>query len=100
MPWRNPEFWGPWIGPILAAVLAVLRVLYDGQETRVVRIALEAAICGLLTLAASKAVSALALNQDWSIVAGGCIGLMGTEFIRYTARRLVRDYTGPERRKK
>lgn len=93
MPWRNPEFWGPWLGPILAAVLAILRVLYDGQETKVVRIALEGAICGLLTLAVSKGVSALALSDDWSVVAGGCIGLMGTEFIRYTARSWVRRHT-------
>lgn len=93
MPWRNPEWWAPYIGPFLAAILAVLRVLYDGQETKVVRIGLEGAICGLITLAASKAISAMALSQDWSVVAGGCIGLMGTEFIRHTARRLVQRHT-------
>lgn len=93
MPWRNPDFWEPLLGPILAGVLAVLRVLYDGQETKVVRIGLEAVICGLLTLAASKGISALELSPDWSVVVGGCIGLMGTEFIRYTARRIVKHRT-------
>lgn len=93
MPWRDPDFWTPWMGPILAAILAVLRVVYDGQETKVVRIGLEGVICGLLTLATSKGISALGLSEDWTVVAGGCIGLMGTEFIRYTARRIVRDRT-------
>lgn len=93
MPWRNPEWWTPYIGPILAMAIAVLRVLYDRKETRALRIGLEAVLCGLLTLAASKGISAMGLNHDWSVVAGGMIGLMGSEFIRYTARRIVRDRT-------
>lgn len=93
MPWRNPDFWGPWIAPILAAVIAVLRVLYDGKEKRWLRVLLEGLICGLLTLAVSSALQPLGLSQEWDRVIGGCIGLFGTEFVRYTARRVVKNYT-------
>ena len=94
MPWRDPELWQSWMAPLVASAIAVLRVLYDGKETKWTRIMLESAICGLLTLAASKGISATGLNLDWSIVAGGMIGLMGSEFVRFTAKRIVQIRTG------
>lgn len=91
MPWRNidPNL----LAPILAVIIAILRVMYDGQETRFWRIAFEAMICGFLTLAAGAAIRAMGLEGDWSIVAGGAIGFLGSEFVRYTARRIVGNYT-------
>jgi lambda family phage holin len=91
MPWKNLD---PTImAPIFAIIVSILRVVYDGKETRVIRIVLEAAICGLLTLAAGSAIRAMGLNDDWSMVAGGIIGFLGSEFVRYTAKRIVGQYT-------
>lgn len=91
MPWKNLD---PSImAPIFAVIISILRVVYDGKETRFVRIALEAAICGLLTLAAGVGIGAMGWSSEWSMVAGGAIGFLGSEFVRYTAKRIVGNYT-------
>jgi lambda family phage holin len=90
MPWKDPDFWRiEFMAPLLAVVTATLRVVYDQEETRFMRICLEAIICGLLTVAAGAAIKALGLPHEWSMFAGGAIGFMGSHFIRSAATRFV-----------
>ena len=91
MPWKNLE--PNLVAPVFAFVVAVIRVVYDGKEKRWVRVCMEAVICGLLTLAAGAAIGAMGWSSDWQLAAGGVIGFLGSEFIRYTARRIVGNYT-------
>lgn len=74
---------------LLSVVLAVLRIVYDRQETKPLRICIESLICGCLTLTAFHAIAALGLNLNWAIVAGGVIGFFGTNTVRALAVRFV-----------
>lgn len=67
---------------VLASVIAYLRVLYDGKETRSVRILLEASICGLLTLACFGLVRWLGWPDFIGTTLGGFIGFIGVDQLR------------------
>lgn len=92
MPEKDPSFWvalwaafyqsATWQGAIMAGFIAVLRVLYDGKETRPLRIGLEALICGGLSLAGSNALSFLGAPEALGITIGGAIGFLGVTTIR------------------
>lgn len=73
----------------LAVFIAVLRVIYDKEETKPLRIFLEGVICGLLSLATFHAIIAFNLKPDWAIFAGGMIGFFGTNTVREIAVRAV-----------
>lgn len=96
---ENPNTWtdvlnrlSPEIAGILMAMfIAVLRVIYDRQETKPMRIVLEACICGALSLTASSAILALGLNQNWAIFAGGAIGYFGSATIRTLAMKIIKS---------
>lgn len=100
MPWKTPEFlqnlpsaWAalqPLIAPLMAFLVALVRVIYDRDETRWVRIILEATLCGLLAVVAGAAISAMGLDNRWQLFAGGVIGFVGSEFIRSVAREFIR----------
>jgi lambda family phage holin len=66
----------------MAAIIAVLRVLYDDQETNRVRVWLEAAICGCLSLSASAVVEYLGAPAQAAIAVGGAIGFVGVTKLR------------------
>ena len=70
------------VGVLMAIFIAVLRIVYDGRETKPLRIILEAIICGALSLAAGSAIVALGLNSNWILFAGGVIGYLGSTAIR------------------
>ena len=92
MPEKDPNNWAAlwaavstsaaWQGAIMASIIAALRVLYDGKETRWTRIALESLICGALSLCASSLVQWGGLSASVSIAAGGAIGFLGVTTIR------------------
>ena len=69
-------------GVIMAIVTAILRIIYDKTERKPVRIALEAALCGALTLAAHYALAAMGVDSNWSIATGGFIGYLGPASVR------------------
>lgn len=73
-----PAVWGF----IMAFVVAVLRVIYDREETTRMRIFLEAVICGCLTLAASEIIHWLNLPEGLAVAAGGVIGFIGVTKLR------------------
>ena len=92
MPEKDPNTWASlWLavstsveakGAAMASVIAVLRVLYDGKETRWTRIALESLICGALSLCASSLVQWGGFPPSVSVAAGGAIGFLGVTTIR------------------
>ena len=79
----------PLIGGVLMAILtAVLRVVYDKEETRLTRILLEALLCGALTVAGGSAIEAMGFGRGWYLFIGGTFGFMGSQWIRIFAKRL------------
>ena len=93
----NPDDWmralqnlPPWLGgALMAVVIAVLRVIYDNEETSSVRIALEAMICGALSLTCSSVVAALGAQPGWQIFIGGMLGFIGSHAVKQMAMRLI-----------
>lgn len=67
---------------VLAIVIALLRVIYDKEETSFVRMLLESVLCGALAVVAASGVNALGLDQDWTVFIGGVIGFVGSQSIR------------------
>ncbi|MDB4575331.1 phage holin, lambda family [bacterium] len=94
----NPNTWADILGKFppemleggfMAIVIAVLRVIYDKEETKPIRIILEAAICGLLALTFYFGIIALKLDPSWSVFCGGVIGYLGSAAVRGIAMRLI-----------
>lgn len=80
-------------GFVLAVGIAIVRVIYDREETKPVRVFMEAAICGGLSIAASGAISALGLSSDWVVFAGGAIGYLGSTTVRALAVKYLNAQT-------
>lgn len=76
-------------GVIMAIFVAVLRVVYDKEETSVVRIALEALLCGCLTLAGGSAAMALGVDDGWHLFIGGMVGFIGSAGVRKIAYKAI-----------
>lgn len=74
---------------ILAAFVALLRVLYDGKEPRWARRFLEAMLCGAIALGIANLVEALGMPPGWSTFMGGAVGLFGADQVREWGRRLA-----------
>lgn len=95
MPEKDPNNWlGLWMNmpePIRAALMsmaiAVLRILYDGREPRVVRRVLESLLCGAITFGASSGLQAIGAETGWGVFVGGAIGLLGADKVREIGRR-------------
>lgn len=66
----------------MAIIMAILRVYYDAEETSAIRAALEASICGALTLAASSALDWFGAPQQVAVAIGGFIGFIGVAKLR------------------
>lgn len=99
MPEKDPSFWQSlylsittspiWQGSVLAAVIAALRVLYDDQETRIVRVILEALLCGALALCVSSIVEMLSLPPSATVTIGGAIGFIGVTALRDNLLKII-----------
>ena len=77
------------IGVLMAMFIAILRVIYDREETKPMRIILESLICGALSLTASSGIIALGLNINWSVFVGGVIGYFGSTTVRSIAIKVL-----------
>ncbi|PPC77923.1 phage holin, lambda family [Pokkaliibacter plantistimulans] len=107
MPEKEPQFWlaiwhalstsPTWQGAVMAAVISVLRVLYDGKETKPVRLALEALISGALTLCSGSLIAWLGLPENVVMAVGGAIGFLGVATLRGLAIRWVGKQVGSDR---
>lgn len=78
-----------WGGFIMATVVSVIRVIYDRDETSLMRIILESLICGFLSVAAGSAFSAMGYGDGWYLFVGGFIGFIGSQAIRAIAYKLI-----------
>lgn len=67
---------------LLAAVVAMLRILYDGREPRWIRRLLESALCGAIALGVAHLVDALGMTQGWATFLGASVGLYGADQVR------------------
>ncbi|TRX75269.1 phage holin, lambda family [Pseudomonas mangiferae] len=65
--------------------IAALRVIYGGGGLR--KAALEAPLCGFITLSASSGLEVFGLTGASAPFIGGIIGLLGVEGVRSLARR-------------
>jgi len=69
-------------GVLMAMFIAVIRILYDNEETKPMRVFLEALLCGALSLAASSGILAMGLDINWAVFVGGSIGYFGSASVR------------------
>ena len=79
------------LGALLAVIIALLRVMYDREETSAIRMLLESTLCGALALISGSAINALGWSQDWTLFAGGVIGFVGSQSIRTYADLLIKS---------
>ncbi len=79
-----------WEAGLMAVVISVLRVIYNKEETKPLRIMLEAGICGCLALTAHFGLAAIGLDtSQWSPFIGGVIGYLGSASVRGLALRAI-----------
>jgi len=74
---------------IVGALVALIRVMYDGSEPSVVRRLLECALCGAIALCVASGAQALGITGDIATFAGGAIGLVGADTVRAWAKRIA-----------
>lgn len=96
---KDPNFWRElymslthspiWQGAILSSVIAALRVLYDNQETKLLRVMLEALLCGALALCVSSIVEMLSLPESATVTIGGAIGFIGVTALRDNLLKVI-----------
>ena len=67
---------------IVALGIGILRVYYDEQETKPLRILLEGLMCGCLGMTAGWAVQAMGLDYHWSYFCAAFIGYIGSMQVR------------------
>lgn len=96
MPDKDPANWlsalslsDPVKAAVLAACVALLRILYDAKEPRWLRRILEAALCGAIALAIAHLTTAVGLPAGWATFLGGAVGLFGADQVREWGRRLA-----------
>ncbi len=73
----------------MAVMISIIRVVYDREETSLLRILLESLICGFLSLAAGSAFAAMGYGDGWYLFAGGVIGFLGSQTIRALAYKII-----------
>jgi len=76
---------------LMSMVIAILRVVYDKEDAKPIRILLESLICGGLSLTASSAIIAMQLDMHWAIFTGGVIGYLGSATIKSLAVKLLKN---------
>lgn len=96
MPDKDPTTWTtlwdlltePMRAAIVAAAVALIRVMYDGREPSKLRRLLECALCGAIALSVASLAEAMGIEGDYSTFAGGAIGLLGADTVRAWAVRV------------
>lgn len=79
----------PFRAALLAALVSLLRILYDGKEPRWFRRLLEAALCGCIALGVAYLCEGLGLKAGWATFLGAAVGLLGADQVREIGRRLA-----------
>lgn len=76
-------------GAIMATMMGILRVVYDKEETAKIRMFLEGAMCGGMTLSISSLLDYCGAPESLSIAVGGFIGCIGVNKVRMIAVRWI-----------
>ena len=79
----------PFRASALAAMVAFVRVMYDGKEPRLMRRVLESVLCGLIALSIAYMIEALGLSGNWATFIGGAVGLFGADQVRSWGRKFA-----------
>ena len=79
----------PFRASALAAMVAFVRVMYDGKEPRLMRRVLESVLCGLIALSIAYMVEALGMSGNWATFIGGAVGLFGADQVRSWGRKFA-----------
>jgi lambda family phage holin len=79
----------PFRAALLAMIVALMRILYDGKEPRWTRRLLESALCGAIALAISHLIQALGMSAGWATFLGAAVGLFGADQVREWGRKLA-----------
>jgi lambda family phage holin len=79
----------PFKAAVLATLIAVLRVVYDGKEPRFLRRAMEACLCGAIAFGLATGLEAMEVPSGMATFIGGAIGLLGADKVREFAQRYV-----------
>ncbi len=61
---------------IMGACVAVVRVMYDQEETKPMRIIMEGVICGFLCITVSHGIKALGLDENWIRFSGAPLAIL------------------------
>jgi len=97
MPEKDPSNWAtawqalpePVKAALLAALIALLRILYDDKEPRPVRTALECALCGSIALGVFYGIEAMHWPSGLGVFLGAGVGLFGADQVRAWGRALA-----------
>lgn len=106
MPQRDPSFWQHLLSvlshsypqvyaALMACAVAVVRGVQHGGKP--VKTALEAVLCGCLTLASMPVLEFFGLGQNMAVAIGAGIGFLGTEWIRERAGQVMDFVLGNRR---
>lgn len=79
----------PIAGAMMSIVISILRIIYDNEETKIIRILLESCICGALTLTVGAGIKAGGLDPNWVMFTGGVIGYLGSAKIRSISLKII-----------
>lgn len=87
------SLWGVLAEPvraaIISAVIAFMRVMYDGKEPRMIRRVLEAALCGSIALGVASGIEAIGMPSGVGTFMGAAIGLFGADQVRSWGRKIA-----------
>ena len=76
-------------GVLMSVFISIVRVIYDKEETKVLRILLESFLCGALTLTINSGIVALGFGNNWPVFIGGVVGYFGSVRVREFAIKLA-----------
>ena len=79
----------PFRASALAAMVAFVRVMYDGKAPSLMRRVLAAVLCGLIALSIACMVEASGMSGNWATFIGGAVGLFGADQVRAWGRRFA-----------
>jgi lambda family phage holin len=79
-------------GFFLAIVIAFLRG--QGNDRDWTTNVLEALLCGALALAFGSAITAMGLDQNWTLFIGGVTGFIGSQGVKELLVRLIKKKIG------
>lgn len=78
------------LGAIMfSIIISLVRILVDNSETSWKRITLESILCGMITASLLSLVIFLGWNLSIAGFIAGMIGLIGSQFVRSMARKII-----------